>query len=273
MFSVIFPGQGSQSVGMAKNLYENLNYVQQLFEEADQILGFKLSKLIFEGPLEELNKTENTQPAIFLASYSIFESIKRETQIDLLNAKFFAGHSLGEYSALSSCSAISFETTLKLLKLRGKSMQSAVPKGTGGMVAVLGVEIDIIKNLIENNLSKYRCFIANDNSNGQIVVSGRNKDLDIFIEDLKKQSIKNVKLAVSAPFHCELMKEATNIMEAEIMKANLQKPLVSLEKQSKRTCKEESIKTFLFSKMVNIISSQERQCVKTRTCPHSVCTH
>ena len=238
MFSVIFPGQGSQSVGMAKNLYENHIYIKELFDKADEILGYKISKVIFDGPGEILNNTENTQPAIFLVSYSIFETIKRETDINLLNAKYFAGHSLGEYSALSAGAAISFDTTIKLLKLRGKSMQSAVSEGSGGMVAVLGSEIDKIQNLIKLNSGTYECFIANDNSNGQIVISGENKYLDLFMEDLKKQSIKNVKLPVSAPFHCKLMKDATNIMKNEIIKTDLKKPLVPII--SNVTSKEEN---------------------------------
>ncbi len=259
MFSVIFPGQGSQSVGMAKNLYENHIYIKELFDKADEILGYKISKIIFDGPGEILNNTENTQPAIFLVSYSIFETIKRETDINLLNAKYFAGHSLGEYSALSAGAAISFETTIKLLKLRGKSMQSAVSEGSGGMVAVLGSEIDKIQNLIKLNSGTYECFIANDNSNGQIVISGENKYLDLFMEDLKKQSIKNIKLPVSAPFHCKLMKEATNIMKNEIIKTDLKKPLVPII--SNVTSKEENnpneIKKLLIQQIENPVRWRE----------------
>ena len=259
MFSVIFPGQGSQSVGMAKNLYENHIYIKELFDKADEILGYKISKVIFDGPGEILNNTENTQPAIFLVSYSIFETIKRETDINLLNAKYFAGHSLGEYSALSAGAAISFETTIKLLKLRGKSMQSAVSEGSGGMVAVLGSEIDKIQNLIKLNSGTYECFIANDNSNGQIVISGENKYLDLFMEDLKKQSIKNIKLPVSAPFHCKLMKEATNIMKNEIIKTDLKKPLVPII--SNVTSKEENnpneIKKLLIQQIENPVRWRE----------------
>ena len=259
MFSVIFPGQGSQSVGMAKNLYENHIYIKELFDKADEILGYKISKVIFDGPGEILNNTENTQPAIFLVSYSIFETIKRETDINLLNAKYFAGHSLGEYSALSAGAAISFDTTIKLLKLRGKSMQSAVSEGSGGMVAVLGSEIDKIQNLIKLNSGTYECFIANDNSNGQIVISGENKYLDLFMEDLKKQSIKNIKLPVSAPFHCKLMKEATNIMKNEIIKTDLKKPLVPII--SNVTSKEENnpneIKKLLIQQIENPVRWRE----------------
>ena len=242
MFSVIFPGQGSQTLGMGRNLYENHNYIKELFDKADEILGFKISKVIFEGPNDDLNNTENTQPAIFLVSYCIFEAIKRESNFDLLKAKYFAGHSLGEYSALSTSSAINFETTIKLLKIRGKSMQSAVPKGSGGMIAILGSEINYIKKLIESNKSNYECFIANDNSNGQIVISGKNNDLDLFVEDLKKNSIKNVRLPVSAPFHCKLMKQATNIMSDEIEKVRLTKPLVPIVSNVTGKPEEEPVK-------------------------------
>ncbi len=224
MFSVIFPGQGSQSVGMAKNLYNNYSYIKELFDKADEILGFSLSKIIIDGPKEELNQTENTQPAIFLVSYSIFEIIKRETKLDLGKAKYFAGHSLGEYSALAASRSLDFDQAIRLLKIRGNAMQSAVPKGEGGMLAVLGVEIKNISDLLKENEKKYECFIANDNSNGQIVLSGRNKDLDLLVEDLKKKAIKNIKLSVSAPFHCKLMRPATEIMRKEISNTEFQNP-------------------------------------------------
>ena len=224
MFSVVFPGQGSQSVGMTKNIYNNFSYIKELFKRADEILEQPLSKIILEGPQEILNLTENTQPAIFLASYSIYQLIKNETKKDLNKAKFFAGHSLGEYSALTASESLSFDQSIKLLKVRGKSMQSAVPKGEGGMVAVLGSDIKFIAELLKKNIEKYKCFIANDNSVGQLVISGKNKDLDQFINDLKLEKIKNIKLTVSAPFHCNLMRPATEIMKSEIMKANINIP-------------------------------------------------
>ena len=177
MFSVIFPGQGSQIVGMGKDFYDKYSLVKDLFKEADDTLGFSLSNLILNGPKENLDLTENTQPAIFLISYSIFRLIKDEFNINLNEANFFAGHSLGEYSALASAGALSFSDTLKILKIRGKAMQSSVPKGVGGMVAVLGSQIETIENIINKNKSKYECYIANDNSVGQIVLSGNIKDL------------------------------------------------------------------------------------------------
>ncbi len=220
MFSVIFPGQGSQSVGMGKNLYDNFDFVKELFKRADDILGYSLSKIILDGPKDTLNYTENTQPAIFLVSYSIYELVKRESNINLEIAKYFAGHSLGEYSALAATSSLDFDDAIKLLKARGKAMQAAVPKGQGGMLAVLGTEIKNLNEILDQNKNKYECFIANDNSNGQTVLSGNIKDLDLLIQDLNKNSIKNIKLPVSAPFHCKLMRPATEIMTKEIVETN-----------------------------------------------------
>ena len=224
MFSVIFPGQGSQLVGMGKEFYHKYKLVKNLFKEADDTLGFSLSNLILNGPKEDLDLTENTQPAIFLISYSIFKLIKEEFSINLNKANYFAGHSLGEYSALASAGALSFSDTLKILKIRGKAMQSSVPKGVGGMVAVLGSEITAIENLISENKDKYKCYIANDNSIGQIVLSGNIEDLEKMMIDLKSANIKNIKLPVSAPFHCKLMNKATLIMKEEIAKLDFKEP-------------------------------------------------
>ena len=224
MFSVIFPGQGSQFVEMGKDFHDKYSLVQDLFKEADDTLGFPLSKLILNGPKEDLDLTENTQPAIFLISYSIFRLIKEEFNIDLGKANFFAGHSLGEYSALASAGVLSFSDTLKILKIRGRAMQSSVPKGVGGMVAILGSEIKIIENFINENKTKYECFIANDNSVGQIVLSGNIGDLEKMMIDLKSANIKNIKLPVSAPFHCKLMNKATAVMSEEIAKLNFAEP-------------------------------------------------
>ena len=220
MFSVIFPGQGSQLVGMGKDLHDKHSLVQDLFKEADDTLGFSISKLVLEGPKEDLDLTENTQPAIFLVSYSIFKLIKEEFKIDLNKASFFAGHSLGEYSALTSAGSLSFSDTLRILKIRGNAMQSSVPKGVGGMVAVLGSEIETIEKIIKDNKDKYECYIANDNSMGQIVLSGKINDLEKMMGDLKAANIKNIKLPVSAPFHCKLMSKATLVMNEEIAKLN-----------------------------------------------------
>ena len=218
MFSVIFPGQGSQLVGMGKEFFDKYSLVKKLFKEADDVLKFNLSKLVLEGPKDELNLTINTQPAIFLISFSIFEVLTKELNINLNKAKYFAGHSLGEYSALSSAGYLSFSNTIKLLRTRGDAMQNAVPKGEGGMIAVLGSSVEVIEKILKENQNKFIGQIANDNSEGQIVVSGKNNDLNNFSEILKQEKIKNIKLPVSAPFHCNLMSKATEVMKAEIEK-------------------------------------------------------
>jgi len=220
MFSVIFPGQGSQMVGMGKEFYDKFDLVKNLFKEADDTLNFSISKLISDGPKEELDLTANTQPAIFLISYSIYNVIKKEFNIDLGKAKYFAGHSLGEYSALSCAGYLNFSDTLKILRIRGDAMQNSVPKGEGGMVAVLGSTVDVIEKILKDNEQNLTAQIANDNSEGQIVLSGKTDDLDKLILILKENSIKNIKLPVSAPFHCNLMNKATNIMNDELNKLN-----------------------------------------------------
>ena len=220
MFSVIFPGQGSQIIGMGKEFFEKYNIVKDLFKQADDVLGFNLSKIIFEGPKDKLDLTSNTQPAIFLISYSIFQVVKKEFNLDLNKAKYFAGHSLGEYSALSCSNYLDFSDTIKLLRTRGNAMQNAVPEGEGGMVAVLGSTLDIIENIIKDNKNKFIVQIANDNSDGQIVLSGKKNDLNELTKIFKLKSIKSILLPVSAPFHCELMSKATNIMKNEIEKLN-----------------------------------------------------
>ena len=216
MFSVIFPGQGSQSLGMGKEFYENFEQVKKLFKEADDVLNVPLSKFILEGPKDQLDLTANTQPAIFLISFSIFHVIKNEFNIDLHKAKYFAGHSLGEYSALSCANSLSFAETIQLLKKRGTAMQNAVPKGEGGMIAVLGSTVKDIEEILDEKKNEFVIEIANDNSNGQIVLSGKNMDLEKLSDFLKIKNIKNVKLAVSAPFHCKLMSKATEVMKIEI---------------------------------------------------------
>ena len=218
MFSVIFPGQGSQMIGMGKEFYNKYEIVKSLFKKADEVLDLSLSKIILEGPKDQLDLTKNTQPAIFLISYSIFQVAIKEFNLNLNKAKFFAGHSLGEYSALSSAGYLDFSDTIKLLRARGVAMQTAVPEGEGGMVAVLGSNIEIVEKILQDNQSNFDVQIANDNSEGQIVLSGKLNDLEKLIEICKSKKIKNIKLPVSAPFHCKLMNKATLIMKKEIDK-------------------------------------------------------
>ena len=223
MFSVIFPGQGSQIVGMGKEFYDKFDIVKNIFKEADEILGFSLSKIILEGPKEKLDLTINTQPSIFLISYSIFQVVKKEFNIDLHKAKYFAGHSLGEYSAIACSGYLEFKDVISILRVRGDAMQNSVPIGEGGMVAVLGTKIENIEKIIDKNSEDFKVQIANDNSEGQIVISGRNNDLEKLMALLKNLKIKSIKLPVSAPFHCSLMNKAAQTMNDELKKLNFKK--------------------------------------------------
>jgi len=256
MFSLVFPGQGSQTIGMGKDFFENYNLVRDLFNQADDSLGINLSKIILEGPKDELDLTINTQPAIFLISYSIFQVMKKEFNIDLDNAKYFAGHSLGEYSALCAAKYLSFSDTIKLLKTRGEAMQNAVPKGEGGMLAVLGSKVEVIEDLLNENKNDFIAEIANDNSEGQIVLSGRNNDIEKLIQVLKLKNVKNIKLPVSAPFHCQLMSNATKIMRNEIKKLNFQESQNKLI--SNVTAKEISNKDELKMLLIDQIENRVR---------------
>ncbi len=228
MFSLLFPGQGSQIVGMGKDFYTKFNYIKEYFDQADEILGKKLSKIILEGPKDELERTENTQPSIFLVSYSIFQVIKRETDFDFKSAKYYAGHSLGEYSALCCAESLTFDQTINLLKQRGTAMQNAIPKGQGGMVAILGVDIGEINQILEVNKNKFTCYIANDNSVGQVVISGKTDSIELLCSELKNKNFKFVKLPVSSPFHCPLMSKATLEMKNKINDTEFMNPNVDI---------------------------------------------
>ena len=259
MFSLVFPGQGSQTIGMGKDFFENYDLVKDLFKQADETLGINLSKIILEGPKDELDLTVNTQPAIFLISYSIFQVMKKEFNIDLDKAKYFAGHSLGEYSALCAAKYLSFSDTIKLLKIRGDAMQNAVPKGEGCMLAVLGSKVEIIENLLNENQNNFTAQIANDNSEGQIVLSGRNSDIERLIKVLKTKNVKNIKLPVSAPFHCQLMSRATEIMRNEIEKLsfhNSKNKLIS-NVTAKEIKNEEELKILLIDQIENRVRWRE----------------
>ena len=261
MFSVIFPGQGSQIVGMGKELSDNFDLVKNLFKEADEVLGIPLSRIILDGPKEELDLTINTQPAIFLISYSIFQVVKKEFGIDLNKAKYFAGHSLGEYSALSCAGYLDFKDTIKTLRVRGDAMQNSVPKGEGGMVAVLGSTVETIEKILKDNHEKFTAQIANDNSDGQIVLSGRTFDLENLILTLKENSIKNIKLPVSAPFHCSLMNKATKIMTKELSKLNFKNSKNKLISNvtAKEVTNNEELKDLLIKQIENRV--RWRECV------------
>tara|TARA_Y100001970_G_scaffold249845_1_gene320867 strand:- start:1005 stop:1931 length:927 start_codon:yes stop_codon:yes gene_type:complete len=224
MISLVFPGQGSQKVSMGSDLFDKFDYVKQLFKTADEILKYKISDLIMNGPQEKLNETRYTQPAIYLIGCAIMEILKKETDFFKNNFNYLAGHSLGEYTALTAANVFSFEQGLLLLKHRGEAMQSAVPLGEGGMLAVLGVEPEEIKSIININSDNFKCYLANDNSNGQLIISGKNSEIEKLVIILKKKKIKNIKLPVSAPFHCELMRDATIKMENIINDQKIENP-------------------------------------------------
>ena len=251
MFSIVFPGQGSQKIGMIKEFYEKYDLVKRLFKNADEILNVPITKIIFEGQENKLNLTENTQPAIFLASYCIFEIIKKEFGYNFKKFKYFAGHSLGEYTALACVGSINFEDAIKILQKRGKFMQEAVPSGEGAMLAVLGMASKELDKILEMNNKKYQCFIANDNSNLQVVVSGLKKDINLLSDDLNNKKIKNLKLNVSAPFHCKYMKRASEKMISYIsdLKMNeLEKPIIS-NVTANETISTKEIKSLLISQI------------------------
>jgi len=224
MKAILFPGQGSQFVGMGLDFYKKYESVKKCFKATDEALGFSLSDIIFNGPESELKLTKNTQPAIMTVGVSIFNALNLHYNYKLNEAKFFAGHSLGEYTALVCAGSLTIERAAYLLHERGKAMQDAVPEGKGSMIAVLGMtldEVEIEVNLINKNET---CEIANDNSNNQIVVSGTNSAIKMLDKNLKSKKKKGIILPVSAPFHCSLMKKAAENMVEKITNSDFLEP-------------------------------------------------
>ena len=224
MRAVLFPGQGSQYVGMGLDFYKKFKSSKRYFDIVDETLGFSLSNIIFNGPESELKLTHNTQPAIMTIGVCIFNTLKQEFGINLNNSKFFAGHSLGEYTALVCAGSLTMDKAAYLLHERGKSMQDAVPAGQGSMMAVIGMKIEEVENEIKLLSSSETCEIANDNSYGQVVVSGKTTSIIKLNENLKKKKKRGILLPVSAPFHCSLMKKAADKMKSKIDSTNFEKP-------------------------------------------------
>ena len=224
MKALLFPGQGSQIVGMGSEFFNNFDIVKKIFQEADDKLNFKISEIILNGPEADLKLTKNTQPAILTVSYAIFNVLRKEFNFNLDNFKYFAGHSLGEYSALLCAEAISFDDALYLLHERGKAMQEAVPVGEGAMLAVLGSEPNIINPYLEKVKKNGVCEIANDNANGQTIISGNTQQINELKNILKENKIKSIPLPVSAPFHCSLMKRASDKMKEKINSVQFSSP-------------------------------------------------
>jgi len=230
MRAIVFPGQGSQYVGMGKDFYDVFSEAKEVFHEVDDALDFKLSNIILNGPKETLDLTENTQPAIMTVGVAIYKTLRKQKINDLKDYSFFAGHSLGEYTSLICSDSLTLKDGAKILKERGKSMQEAVPLNVGAMAAVLGAEIDLINAVINNNKSiEGVAEISNDNCPGQIVISGNKEKINKIVDDLKNTySKKAILLPVSAPFHCSLMKPSADKMNQILTKTNFSKPKINI---------------------------------------------
>ena len=256
MRAVLFPGQGSQYVGMGSDFYEKFDSVKEIFRTVDKTLGFSLSNIILNGPEAELKLTQNTQPAIMTVGVCIFNVLNQQFGLNLNNARFFAGHSLGEYTALVCGGSLTIERAAYLLHERGKFMQDAVPPDQGAMMAILGMTIHEVEDEI-NLLPKGEiCEIANDNTNGQVVVSGKKKVIEILNKNLKKKKKKGILLPVSAPFHCSLMKKAAENMKDKIENTNFLKPKPNII--SNVTAKEETDVNKIKPLLIDQITSRVR---------------
>ena len=259
MNALLFPGQGSQIVGMGSEFYNNFEIVKKIYKEADDTLKFSISKIILDGPENKLQLTQNTQPGILTVSYSIFKVMKEEFGVDQNFFKYFAGHSLGEYSALVSSNGVNFTDAIYLLHERGKAMQEAVPVGEGAMIAVLGLSVDEIKGLIKEKNYKGVCEIANDNADGQVIASGDNKIILDLQASLKIKKIKSILLKVSAPFHCSLMKPAAEKMKEKILNTNFYNPSVDILNNvtAEPEKKAENIKQLLIKQIYSTVRWRE----------------
>ena len=226
----IFPGQGSQQVGMGRDLAEAFPVARHLFEEVDDALGQHLGRLMFQGPDEELVLTENAQPALMAVSMAVVLVLREEGGLDLgKSCSFVAGHSLGEYSALAAAGALELADAARLLKVRGRAMQDAVPVGKGAMAALIGLNFDDVESIASDAADGEVCMPANDNAPGQIVISGNKAAVNRALELAAERGCRrNVVLPVSAPFHCSLMKPAAEVMETALADVPLSPPVVPL---------------------------------------------
>ncbi|HWK97347.1 MAG TPA: ACP S-malonyltransferase [Pseudolabrys sp.] len=224
----VFPGQGSQTVGMGKALADAFPVAKAVFDEVDAALSEKLSTLIFEGPIETLTLTENAQPALMAVSLAAFRVLQTEAGLDLArDAKFVAGHSLGEYSALAAAGTFSITDAARLLRTRGQAMQKAVPAGAGAMAALIGLDFDAAAAVAAEAAQGKVCQAANDNGGGQVVVSGDKAAVERAVEIAKGKGAKRAMLLqVSAPFHCALMQPAADVMADALSKVQVNKPAV-----------------------------------------------
>ena len=257
MLAVLFPGQGSQYVGMGSDFYQKYDEIKKNFEIVDKALKYSLSEIILSGPDNKLKLTQNTQPAIMLIGVSIFNLLVKKNNLILNKIKFLAGHSLGEYTALVCAGSLSLEKAAYLLHERGKAMQEAVPAGEGAMTAILGMKIEEVeKEIALLNNDDGLCEIANDNTNGQVVVSGAKKNIDILNENLKKKKTRSIILPVSAPFHCSMMKSAAEKMKIKINDTNFLDPNPKII--SNVTAKEENHSETIKSLLIKQITARVR---------------
>ena len=228
MHAFLFPGQGAQAIGMGKDLAENFLVAKNVFEEVNDALNQDLSALIWDGDIETLTLTENAQPALMATSIAAIKALESEG-IEFGQASFIAGHSLGEYSALCAAGSLSLMDTAKLLRIRGKAMQDAVPFGVGAMAAILGLDFETVSQITNSSANDQVCQAANDNDPGQVVISGHKNAVEETIELAKDAGAKRaILLPVSAPFHCSLMQPAADTMAKALSEIILKDPIVPL---------------------------------------------
>ena len=257
----LFPGQGSQEIGMGKALAEAFAPARRVFEEVDDALSQNLSKLMWEGPESDLLLTENAQPAIMAASLAVIETLKQQAGLDLAkHARLVAGHSLGEYSALCAAGAFTLADTARLLKARGIAMQSAVPVGEGAMTALIGADIETAEAVAKEAAQGQVCVIANDNAPGQVVLSGNKAAIDRAADIAKAKGVKRaIPLSVSAPFHCALMRPAADAMRAALAKVTIRPPAVPVlaNVTAQETAEPETIRRWLVDQVTGRVRWRE----------------
>jgi [acyl-carrier-protein] S-malonyltransferase len=257
----LFPGQGSQYIGMGKTLAESFAEAREVFEEIDESLGQNLTKIMFEGPEESLNLTENTQPALMAVSMAVVRVLEKQGGINIgSSCAFVAGHSLGEYSALTAAGAFSISDAAKLLKLRGQAMQRAVPVGVGSMAAILGLDLPDVQAIVREAAAAEICQSANDNSPGQVVVSGHKQAVETAISLATARGAKRaILLPVSAPFHCALMEPAAKEMQNALAAAKINPPVVPVVANVTASAVEdaESIRRLLVEQVTGMVRWRE----------------
>ena len=257
--ALIFPGQGSQFIGMGNDFYKKYTVSQEIYHKLDDAIERNLSKLIFSGDSNDLIQTQNSQPSIMATSIAIYQAMISENLINADTYSCVAGHSLGEYSALVANGSLKFEDSVKLLKSRSKAMQDSMPLGTGGMVALIGCSNEIVKKALYQANDYGRLYVANDNANGQVVLSGEIGSINYIVENSKSLQIKRaIKLPVSAPFHCELISNAASVMKKEIMNYTFNVFKVPLYSNvTAEVCNEKEIKELLVTQIVSKVRWRE----------------